>query len=139
MANQVVNLAANQGSPAITIVDSTSSLQVFQRLLSAILFSATAVFVDLAFQTVNGVATIPLPVTTAFFVYIRHADVTADVTVNYTPVVGTPGTMVLKKGASAGIGGMFLYFTPASGGTGGFSSLTITDVGVQKMEVIVAG
>lgn len=139
MANQVVNLAANQGSPAITIVDSTSSLQVFQKLLQSILFAATATFVDLSFKTQNGTNSITLPVTPVFFVYIRNVDTAADITVNYTPAAGTPGTMVLQKGATAGTGGVFIYTTPVSGGTGGFISLSITATGVQNVEVIVAG
>jgi hypothetical protein len=139
VSNQIVNLAANQGSPAITIVDSASSLQVLQRLLSAILFGATATFVDLSFQTINGTATINLPTTNVFFVYIRNLDTTGDFTVNYTPVVGTPGTVVLQRGASDGQGGVLLYFNPSAAGAGGLSALSITAAAVLKAEVIVAG
>lgn len=134
MANLSIILQAQ-----LVTIDTTlsPSPQIVTRSLNNPTLAATSEFYDPFFQTINGTRVVSLPAATVYVVYVRNLDNAANITVNYTPLGGASTSLVLVPGATAGNGGIFLYFQTAES-AGGITALSITATAIVNCCVLVA-
>lgn len=107
----------------IQAVDITANVTPFTRQLTGILLPATVWSAADFFQAPNSSpATITLPATTVFFVYVRNLG-SNNITINYTPTGGGSTSIVLPP-VTSNFGGVFLYGCTAET-AGGITALSL--------------
>jgi hypothetical protein len=134
MANLSIILQAQWVTTDTTL---SPSPQIITRQLNNPSLAATTEYYDPFFQTINGTKVVPLPAATVWLVYVRNLSNTTNITVNHTPTGQPSSSSILVAGATAGNGGIFLYFQPAET-AGGITALTITCSAVVSVCVSAA-
>lgn len=122
---------------SVTDTTLTPSPEIINRQLNDPTLAATTSFYDPFFQTINGTKTINLPAATVWVAYVRNLSSSGNMTLNFTPAGGSTQTVVLVAGATAGAGGIFLYFQPAET-AGGITAMSITAAAVLPACILVA-
>jgi hypothetical protein len=125
------------GLLSVTDTTLTPSPEIVNRQFNDPTLAATTLFYDPFFQTINGTKTVNLPAATVWTVYVRNLSGSGNITVNFTPVGGSTQTLVLVAGATAGAGGIFLYFQTAET-AGGITALSITAAAILPVCILVA-
>jgi hypothetical protein len=134
MANLSIILQAQWVTTDTTL---SPSPQIITRQLNNPSLAATTEYYDPFFQTINGTKAIPLPAATVWLLYVRNLSNTTNITLNYTPAGGASTSVILVAGATAGNGGIFLYFQPAET-AGGITAATITATAIVSACVSAA-